>query len=112
MEYGAGQLSSRVKTGGTDYAFDGHNRLSAAQSVLVQIKISESVMACILFLNWRLTKLLRDFPLLSNGQVFLTGTGAELIPIRGVDGRALAQCPGRVFNEISGAFGTCIERDA
>ncbi len=37
-------------------------------------------------------------------ECFLTGTGAELIPVREVDGRALGACPGPVFEQIAEGF--------
>jgi branched-chain amino acid aminotransferase len=42
-------------------------------------------------------------------ECFLTGTGAELIPVREVDGRPLKQCPGPVFRVLSRAFAEYIE---
>ncbi len=37
-------------------------------------------------------------------EIILTGTGAGLVPVRGVDGRALARCPGPIFERIEPAF--------
>lgn len=37
-------------------------------------------------------------------EAFLTGSGAELIPIAELDGRHLRQAPGRVFNQLKQAF--------
>ena len=37
-------------------------------------------------------------------ECFLTGTGAELIPVREIDGRRLKACPGPVFQRCSEAF--------
>jgi len=37
-------------------------------------------------------------------ECFLSGTGAELIAVREVDGRVLNNCPGDVFTQISGQF--------
>lgn len=37
-------------------------------------------------------------------EAFLTGSGAELIPIAEVDGRRLRQAPGLVFNQLKQAF--------
>lgn len=37
-------------------------------------------------------------------EAFLTGSGAELIPVAEVDGRRLRQAPGRVFNQLKQAF--------
>lgn len=37
-------------------------------------------------------------------ECFVTGTGAELIPVYELDGRALRHCPGPVFDVLSQAF--------
>lgn len=37
-------------------------------------------------------------------EVFLTGTGAELIPVREVDGRDIPGCPGPVFQQLERTF--------
>ncbi len=37
-------------------------------------------------------------------ECFLTRTGAELVPVREVDGRALGACPGPVFEQIAEGF--------
>lgn len=44
-------------------------------------------------------------------ECFLTGTGAELIPVASVDGRALGPCPGPFFTAIQAAFRECVERE-
>ena len=44
-------------------------------------------------------------------ECFLTGTGAELIPVASVDGRLLEQCPGPFFTAIQAAFRECVERE-
>ena len=43
-------------------------------------------------------------------ECFLTGTGAELIPVREVDGRPLNHCPGPAFERLSRAFQQAIEQ--
>ena len=43
-------------------------------------------------------------------ECFLTGTGAELIPVREVDGRTLSHCPGPVFERLSRTFRRTIEQ--
>ncbi|MDH5546531.1 MAG: branched-chain-amino-acid transaminase [Gammaproteobacteria bacterium] len=43
-------------------------------------------------------------------ECFLTGTGAELIPVREVDGRSIRHCPGPVFQQMSEAFNTLIAK--
>lgn len=44
------------------------------------------------------------YDLYTADECFLTGTGAELIPVRDIDGRTLKQCPGPVFEKIQAAF--------
>lgn len=44
------------------------------------------------------------YDLYTADECFLTGTGAELIPVREIDGRAVTQCPGPVFSQINAAF--------
>jgi branched-chain amino acid aminotransferase len=44
-------------------------------------------------------------------ECFLTGTGAELIPVREVDGRALPACPGPIYFHLASAFRKLIERE-
>lgn len=34
----------------------------------------------------------------------MTGTGAELIPVREIDGRRLSACPGPIFTRLSATF--------
>lgn len=43
---------------------------------------------------------LAPYDLYTADELFLTGTGAELIPVREVDGRPLLQCPGPVFQGL------------
>lgn len=51
------------------------------------------------------------YDLYTADECFLTGTGAELIPVREVDGRAMTRCPGPLFERINSAFQQCIERE-
>lgn len=51
---------------------------------------------------------LTPYDLFTADECFLTGTGAELVPVRDVDGRPLATCPGPVFQRIDGAFQAAI----
>ncbi len=44
-------------------------------------------------------------------ECFLCGTGAELIPVREVDGRTLPHCPGPVVTGLQQAFGRLIESE-
>ncbi len=49
-------------------------------------------------------KTLAPYDLYTADECFLTGTGAELIPVREVDSRPLKQCPGAVFNQLQRVF--------
>lgn len=42
-------------------------------------------------------------------ECFLTGTGAELIPVRSIDGRVMSHCPGPFYTELSEAFKAYID---
>ena len=55
---------------------------------------------------------LTAYDLYTADECFLTGTGAELIPVRDVDGRPLRQCPGPVFSCLSRAFSELIAVEA
>ncbi len=54
---------------------------------------------------------LATYDLYTADEAFLTGTGAELIPVREVDGRTLGACPGPVFARLMTAFRTQIEQE-
>ena len=47
---------------------------------------------------------LTPYDLYTAEEFFLSGTGAELIPVREVDGRPLHHCPGPVFSALASAF--------
>lgn len=47
---------------------------------------------------------LAPYDLYNADECFLTGTGAELIPVREVDGRPVGQCPGPLFRQLQHAF--------
>jgi branched-chain amino acid aminotransferase len=47
---------------------------------------------------------LAAYELYTADECFLTGTGAELIPVREVDGRPLGRCPGPIFERIADRF--------
>ena len=47
---------------------------------------------------------LAPYDIYTADECFLTGTGAELIPVREVDGRELAHCAGPIFQRIAGLF--------
>ena len=51
---------------------------------------------------------LTAYDLYTADECFLTGTGAKLIPVRMVDGRVIAQCPGPVYQQLSQAFSALI----
>ena len=53
---------------------------------------------------------LAPYDLHTADECFLTGTGAELIPVREIDGRAMKACPGPVFRCCSEAFRQEIRR--
>lgn len=44
-------------------------------------------------------------------ECFLTGTGAELIPVASIDGRSLPHCPGPIFGILQTAFRCCVKRE-
>jgi len=52
------------------------------------------------------------YDLYTADECFLTGTGAELIPVREVDGRALMACPGPLFTQIENAFKSLVENES
>jgi branched-chain amino acid aminotransferase len=51
---------------------------------------------------------LAPYDLYNADECFLTGTGAELIAVREIDGRLLAQCPGPIFQRLQQAFNNCV----
>jgi branched-chain amino acid aminotransferase len=51
---------------------------------------------------------LAPYDLYNADECFLTGTGAELIPVRAIDGRALGSCPGATFQRLQQAFTRCV----
>lgn len=54
---------------------------------------------------------LAPYELYSADECFLTGTGAELIPVASIDGRPLRACPGPVYVALEKAFRALIERE-
>ena len=54
---------------------------------------------------------LTAYDLYTADDCFLTGTGAELIPVREVDGRALTSSPGAVFARVQQAFKALVRRE-
>ena len=50
------------------------------------------------------TRTLSSYDIYTADECFLTGTGAELIPVNEVDGRKLGSCPGPIFSQIKSLF--------
>lgn len=53
---------------------------------------------------------LTTFDLYSAEECFLTGSAAEVVPVREVDGRLLASCPGTVTVKLLAAFRDCVQQ--
>ncbi len=53
---------------------------------------------------------LTPYDLYTADECFLTGTGAELIPVREIDGRHLTSCPGPVYLRCTEAFKAFIQQ--
>ena len=47
---------------------------------------------------------LTPYDLHTADECFLTGTGAELVPVREIDGREMPHCPGPLFRTLADAF--------
>ncbi|MBW9256455.1 MAG: branched-chain-amino-acid transaminase [Candidatus Thiodiazotropha sp. (ex. Lucinisca nassula)] len=47
---------------------------------------------------------LTSYDLYNADECFLTGTGAEMIPVRKIDGRRVNVCPGPVFQQLEGYY--------
>jgi branched-chain amino acid aminotransferase len=54
---------------------------------------------------------LTPYDLYNADECFLTGTGAKLIPVREIDGRKIAACPGPVYRRLAGAFAELIREE-
>ncbi|MEB4592021.1 branched-chain-amino-acid transaminase [Candidatus Thiothrix sp. Deng01] len=54
---------------------------------------------------------LTPYDLYNADECFLTGTGAKLIPVREIDGRKMAACPGLRYQQLSQAFAALIEQE-
>lgn len=54
---------------------------------------------------------LTAYDLYTAEECFLSGTGAELIPVREIDGRAMATGCGPIFTQLLAAFRRCIQRE-
>ncbi|MBF6647920.1 branched-chain-amino-acid transaminase [Methylobacter sp. BlB1] len=55
---------------------------------------------------------LAPYDLYTADECFLTGTGAEMIPVKDIDGRGLTKCPGPVFKQLNRLFFECIETES
>jgi len=54
---------------------------------------------------------LTAYDLYTADECFLTGTGAKLIPVREIDGRKMAYCPGKIYHALSDAFSTLVNKE-
>lgn len=54
---------------------------------------------------------LAPYDLFTADECFLTGTGAELIPVAEVNGRPFSLCPGPVYQQLAAAFRQLIESE-
>jgi len=52
---------------------------------------------------------LAPYDLYTADECFLTGTGAEMIPVSSIDGRSVTACPGPVFSRLRKAYRAYIE---
>ncbi len=55
---------------------------------------------------------LAPYDLFTADECFLTGTGAELIPVGLADGRSIPQCPGPVYARLAAAFKDVVNHGA
>lgn len=54
---------------------------------------------------------LAPYDLFTADECFLTGTGAELIPVGYADGRKIPQCPGPIYSRLAVAFKELVQRE-
>lgn len=54
---------------------------------------------------------LAPYDLFTADECFLTGTGAELIPVAEVNGRPVGSCPGPVYQQLATAFRQLVESE-
>ncbi|MCG7916058.1 MAG: branched-chain amino acid aminotransferase, partial [Candidatus Thiodiazotropha lotti] len=52
---------------------------------------------------------LTSYDLYNADECFLTGTGAEMIPVGMIDGRRVNTCPGSVFQKLEGYYRNLID---
>lgn len=50
------------------------------------------------------------YDLYTADECFLTGTGAELLPVKQIDGRQMASCPGEVFQCLNDGFHALVRK--
>ena len=55
--------------------------------------------------------ILTPYDLYNSDECFLTGTGAKLIPVREIDGRKMAECPGTYYQQLTQAFSALIQQE-
>lgn len=55
---------------------------------------------------------LAPYDLFTADECFLTGTGAELIPVGFADGRSIPQCPGPIYARLAAAFKELVNQGA
>ena len=55
--------------------------------------------------------ILTSYDLYNADECFLTGTGAKLIPVREIDGRKMAECPGTYYQQLTQAFSALIQQE-
>jgi branched-chain amino acid aminotransferase len=83
----------------TDGALDGITR-----SIVIEL-------AALLHIPFR-EQTLATYDLYTADECLLTGTGAELIPVRDIDGRQLSYCPGPVYQALNQAFKQLIKQES
>lgn len=54
---------------------------------------------------------LTSYDLFTADECFFTGTGAKLIPIREIDGRKMATCPGDIYLKLLAGFNALVARE-
>ena len=58
-----------------------------------------------------LTQSLTPYDLYNASECFLSGTGAKLIPVKSIDGRAIKTSPGKHYQKLEQAFSRLIETE-
>jgi len=82
----------------TDGALEGITRMAVLET------------AASIGVRWR-EATLSPYDLYTAEECFLTGTGAELIPVREVDGRPLRRCPGPFYARLCEGFAQLVKRE-